>query len=69
MQNINFQIIIQITALYLYVMFANKIVNICKLYTLMGVSICMRAYVCRGPSAVSALNMLRASPIHVVVTR
>ena len=26
-------------------------------------------HVCRGPSAVSALNMLRAGPIHVVVTR
>ena len=24
---------------------------------------------CRGPSAVSALNMLRAGPIHVAVTR
>ena len=26
-------------------------------------------HVCRGPSAVSALSMLRAGPIHVVVTR
>ena len=28
-----------------------------------------RRHGCRGPSAVSALNMLRAGPIHVAVTR
>ena len=41
-----------------------------KLWLLFTRKIVQRVYtVCRGPSAVSALNMLRAGPIHVAVTR